>query len=496
MKNKFPYISYITLIFLTLPFNIIYYKMEQGFVIGTLEKVVPYVIFAMLLIHSRILFFVIPIIIIQRLFDVLAYAYIGKFVLGMGNVIFETLQIVKLDYILEFASQEYMLIITIFVSLTLIFYFYYIVAKNVYIYLKNRNQNKNKLKFYFIQALIIILALLSFKYKSSKDIFFFEDIESKFKIKPVFVEKQPPISKYEGKTFDIDFYYVRGESVTDAHLSLYGYSRKTTPYLDSIKNQIKIYYNAVSPEVGSAGSDSQMYSQGYSLPDNDFFTKQTLFDEIKHQKIPYVFVGYEFGKSNWSYIYDHIMGKADKRIYKNDDSLGLADKMIANINSKPTFYWIMDGGSHVPYSSRSYDEHKVFSKEKAKSSKQQIINEYDDSIITLDKMIEKIHKFALQRQQQTGRKFVIWYTSDHSQVLYRDGSNWSTYALDKKTVLGRDVPFFIIGSENLKCKERLPKQPADGEYLNITQTFYWVLGSLCLYNGKELNINPPVIFND
>ena len=157
-----------------------------------------------------------------------------------------------------------------------------------------------------------------------------------------------------------------------------------------------------------------------------------------------------------------------------DDDMVLSDLLKEKANAYPTFYFFLTGGAHVPFKIRSPADKKVFSKTSMPSLKEQALNEYDDSIFYTDHFLEQLHKTAKKRKQKTGRDYVIWYISDHFLALFRESSHWSSYVLDKQSLIGRDVPFFILNKQALKCPNRLPKQAVKDRLLNNTQAFYWI----------------------
>ena len=212
-------------------------------------------------------------------------------------------------------------------------------------------------------------------------------------------------------------------------------------------------------------------------------------------KIPVMYIDYRLNFGEYqNYIYDSMISESEKSYFTGvDNDMLLLDLLKEKANAYPTFYFFHTGGSHVPFKIRSPADKKVFSKKSVSDVKEQTLNEYDDSILYTDNFLEQLDKIAKKRKQKTGRDYVIWYISDHSLALFKDSSHWSTYVLDKQSLIGRDVPFFILNRQALKCSNRLPKQEVKDRLLNTTQTFYWVLGSLCLYDGNELNVNPPLI---
>ena len=489
-------VKYALLVLLMMPYTFL--STKWGMPNRILELSVVYILFSFIILSSRVLFLFSFVVIIQRIFEIGAYFTIGKVKPAVLIIGVEGLLLYPLADILKFfTSSPFIFFIVVPLLLVGFCLIYYWLAKPVFLRLLKKGAQQKKIKLFVKEAIFVLLFALVWGEKNKEDAFFFESSKTYYFINPVVLEKGAPISKNEGKKYNIDVYFIRGESATSANMSLYGYERKTTPYIDSIKNDLRYYYNAVSPETSSSSSESQVLSRGYSVPDNAFFAYPTLFEELKFQGIPIVYVTYNQSFNGYDdAIFDNVIENSVKvlEVVDNNDDKEVFEGLKRAVIDQPAFYYVLTGGSHLPYETRTPTHLKKFSKIPADNEKEKNINNYDDSILYTDMLLGDFHAFAERRKKKTGRNYVIWYVSDHSQVLYRDGSNWVSYALDKKSVIGRDVPFFIINSSALPCENRLPKKNTPkSEYLNTAQTFYWVLGSLCLYNGKELSINPPVL---
>ena len=465
------------------------------------DLILRYCIYTIVILQSRILFYMGTIaILLQRLFETFLYILFGKFLTDNVAIIREYIFLFTPSQIIAYLQTHLSLTLKAVLIFTVCIVIYGILSRHIYGHIKVKQKNWSRRKIIIIELLFLLLisTMVSNRFRTDRA-FWFEPYENKEYVQfvPV-VEKAPHISKH---TYDytIDFYYIRGESLTPSHMSLYGYERNTTPYLDSIKSDIAIYHNVYSPEFNSAQSDVLMFSRGYASGDTDFFTKPHLIEELMHSNIPVMYIGYndDFGAYQ-NNVYQPLMGASEKSYFLKRkhysmydiDDIDLINLLKKNANPYPTFYFVHTVGSHT-----YFGIDPVFSKQRnIITTKQQDINIYDDTVLKTDRFLKHIHMMAEQRKQKTGRTYVIWYMSDHSLLLYRDGSNWSSYNLDKTSLIGRDIPFLIWNEQNLPCAERLPEKHSKHP-LNATQTFYWVLGALCLYNGDELNINPPLLQN-
>ena len=60
----------------------------------------------------------------------------------------------------------------------------------------------------------------------------------------------------------IDVYFIVGESTSSDYMSLYGYNKKTTPYLDSLPpEKLSVFKNTLSPAISTFSSYEIMFSR-------------------------------------------------------------------------------------------------------------------------------------------------------------------------------------------------------------------------------------------
>ena len=233
-KNK---VYYWIIFLLMIPWAQLFYRafpsvgeVQPVHILTFFEYLYPYVILSFILMYSRVLFFFgAGIVIFQRLFETILYIIQGRFVSGMTNATVQSLFLFPQHQIDDVISSQLPVIVFGSLSLLLCVYFYIKMAKILSRDFNSKRKFFSKKRLITTEILCISVFILAISNKTHNDIFFFEDVSDKFFIQPILVEKGKPISKNEGVDFDIDFYYVRGESTSPSHMSLYGYERKTTP---------------------------------------------------------------------------------------------------------------------------------------------------------------------------------------------------------------------------------------------------------------------------
>ena len=258
---------------------------------------------------------------------------------------------------------------------------------------------------------------------------------------------------------------VLGESVNRNHLALYGYHRNTTPKL-SARNDIFVYQDVISPYAHTLNSIFAMYT------DASLENKKTIDESISLLDV-FSAAGFKtFWLSNQSPvgIYDNSIfnlaqtaanvkfvnkssgSSAEAFFKKSYDELLLPEleKILAN-NEHNLFITIHLMGSHTAYSSRYPPRFDYF--KNAVNKKQKIINQYDNSLIytdfILDSMLNILHRISLN--SNTIATFI--YCADHGDNVFdydnTAGRDASGYLPDCNV----EIPFIVWLSDNYKAKE-------------------------------------------
>jgi len=218
--------------------------------------------------------------------------------------------------------------------------------------------------------------------------------------------------------------FVIGESQVASHMSLFGYSRKNTPGLDSLyaKGEIIPFRKAVS--IGN----KTLYSVPYMLvglqgpdPNGLFYHIPSLFDYAKAAGYNTMFISaqdlhweyldklFDDGSINLLVEGNHFSSKVD--VHKGADDLVVLSKLFDYIkkSSKPYLLVVQMDGSHYPYNIHSPKSVKKYLPEKSANC----INAYDNTIIVTDLFLSGLHSFLRKESPNT----YMFFTPDHGQNL-------------------------------------------------------------------------------
>lgn len=260
---------------------------------------------------------------------------------------------------------------------------------------------------------------------------------------------------------------VIGESASRDHLSLYGYPLRTTPCLDSIRDDLNVFIDAVASSASTADNIPRLLTLMTDEPEDkswyDFPSILQLFRELGYRTYWLSNQEYSGQWSNLSTIlaldadvlkYVGNLESDEHYLYRYDDALIPEWKktVAANDSLQLTFLHLM--GSHFQYDRRFPESRSRFSADDVMEKmprtwldrdKASIIANYDNSILYTDSILSLVIKDVKEQRQPT----VLIYLSDHGEDVY-----------DDRDYRGRDtkfteVPFLIYANE--AYRERNPE---------------------------------------
>ena len=261
--------------------------------------------------------------------------------------------------------------------------------------------------------------------------------------------------------------FIVDESVRGDHLSLNGYERPTTVFLDELnkKGFVKNWGLAVSGTTCSMTSNNLLLTGLNKLPDFDFnvYKLPTVFQYAKAAGYKTMYIDGQVsnvwsGKPSDNSFIDERLTIND---FKNINALEI-DREIARLvknlteNSTGNFVWINKSGVHKPYhsaypptaaiylpvadadDSRGYYDLNV--------SREAIVNDYDNAVRYNSNIF-----FTNLVGEQIGNDTFFVYTSDHGQTLRENGKIVSHCSDSKPEAT---VPLFVVAApENLPAAD-------------------------------------------
>jgi glucan phosphoethanolaminetransferase (alkaline phosphatase superfamily) len=257
--------------------------------------------------------------------------------------------------------------------------------------------------------------------------------------------------------------FVIDESVRGDHLSINGYGRPTTPYLDELAKQTWLYNwgIAAAGTTCSYASDTLLFTgiNLTQLPDPGFQVRKvpSIFQYAKAMGYQTHFLdgqkeSYWLGTSyDRAYVDDWQLASSFASTNRFDRDEVLAKK-INDIVGQSTgqFIWVIKLGVHYPYT-RSFPpaatewQADARNDQIAPSQNEKLINEYDNALkYNLQSFFRALDVNKWKKQT------TLIYTSDHGQTLSEHGEQHTHCGTSTDTFpTEANVPLFMISREPL-----------------------------------------------
>ena len=298
----------------------------------------------------------------------------------------------------------------------------------------------------------------------------FEYIDEQQKMQAYDIDKPMADIKEFKVTQQVDtatYVLVIGESATRYRMSLYGYDRKTTPFLDSIKQDLWVYDDVISSHVTTIGSLRNALTLNALKTKKDFSIIQLMNQAdfktywISNQRPIGQFESLvtNIAMSSNAYIPENT---ADYGTVTPYDEVLIPEFKKAIKDAAPKKFIVLHLlGNHSAYSYRYPEE---FEKFKGKSPSKfdherahKRFNTYDNAILYNDYFLKKIY----QNLQDLNQPSYLIYFSDHGDEVY-ESIDFSGHSQENPTKTMYDIPFFIWMNDSFKSRfnaEYLPHNP-------------------------------------
>jgi glucan phosphoethanolaminetransferase (alkaline phosphatase superfamily) len=273
--------------------------------------------------------------------------------------------------------------------------------------------------------------------------------------------------------------YVIDESIRGSNLSLNGYPRPTTPFLQFLETRGRLKNLGICVAAGTYSHISNAYlvTGHNAFPDDAFRTARnpTIFDYAKKMGYETIYVDIDRG-----YLSTLVKAAGDGPVrsldrWMTDQSfkerhvdlettkdLGVARFLSSLLNERGGYFVLVNKkGLHFHYRNRYPDDgNSTIWKPVMEASdpidpgatgREKLVNTYDNGIrFQVDEF------FRVFVSETTNQNFVILYTSDHGQTLAEHGQVYTHMKPDKVII---DVPAFLVVGERYSKKGLLAGIP-------------------------------------
>jgi heptose-I-phosphate ethanolaminephosphotransferase len=319
-------------------------------------------------------------------------------------------------------------------------------------------------KIYYVLSILIILALMIYKDFQRYNFLYlsvdavFEYIEEQEKMSQFKIDR--PIADIAGFRIErqVDtatYVLIVGESTTRYRMSLYGYSRKTTPFLDSLKPNLWKYDDVISSHAFTIGAlrDALVIN---GLTSKDDFSIIQLMNQAGFKTY---WISNQRPIGEYESLVTKIAMSSDVYITKNtalDGSITPKDEIlipefrkILNEDVPKKFIVLHPLGTHMGYNDRYPSEFEKFKGNSPSkfnhSVAQERSNAYDNAILYHDFFLEQIHK----EMSKIEHPAYYLYFSDHGEEVY-ESIDFSGHTEENPTKSMFDIPFFLWMNNEFK----------------------------------------------
>lgn len=355
----------------------------------------------------------------------------------------------------------------------------FIIHLLLFFYFKPMFRLKKKFKYQnLIYALGIILPLFLMIFRGYEQFNFIylsvdavlEYVEEQQKMAEFDIDK--PIAHIEGfsseKKIDTATYIlVIGESTTRRRMSLYGYKRPTTPFLDSLKPDLWLYEDVISSHAYTIGALRNALVINGLEKKGDF----SIIQMMNLAGFKTFWISNQRPIGQYESLVTKIAMSSDVYLTKNtafDGSITPHDEVLlpefekALSDPAPKKFIVLHPlGTHLLYKDRYPEDFEIFKGETdinfLSDKAVQRSNSYDNAVLYHDFFLKSV----LEQVKQVQHPSYLVYFSDHGDEVY-ESIDFSGHAEENPTKSMYDIPFFIWMNPEFKqdfTKLYRPKNP-------------------------------------
>jgi heptose-I-phosphate ethanolaminephosphotransferase len=271
----------------------------------------------------------------------------------------------------------------------------------------------------------------------------------------------------ETKADTATYVLVIGESTTRKRMSLYGYNRPTTPYLDSLKSQMLVYNDVISSHAFTIGALRDALVINGLKSEDDF----SIVQMMNQAGFKTYWISNQRPIGQFESLVTKIAMSSDVYITKNTAMEGTVtpkdmvlipefEKALADEYPKK-FIVLHPLATHLLYEDRYPKEFNRFTGKHSLQFDHRVAQErtnfYDNAILYHDYFLNAV----IQKQSKLKHSSYMLYFSDHGEEVYQS-IDFSGHAEENPTKAMFEVPFFLWMNDDFKSgfdKTILPDNP-------------------------------------
>ena len=377
-------------------------------------------------------------------------------------VIFTTHTEESKEYVGDFISWEVFTVTTIYILL------------GIFFIIKTRSKQSLKVKKYtfpFVFSIMIVLASIIFQYTVQaipsfdfykSGVLFYNEIQKFEKEKELRQHLKMDVECLLPDSTNHVFVVILGESTSTCHMSLYGYHRETTPLMDSVRDELVVYEDVVTPENHTFAAMQKILTFANHKYPEYYRQKPSVVEMFNAAGFETYWISNAALLSKWGSSYG-IIAKEAKYLYDlsslnaDDEAVIPSFQKVLNADvQKNKIIFIHLKGNHHAYKSRYPKEYEYFNHERdhdlpdlgfRDEKMMKIIDEYDNSILYGD----FVYSSVLENLKKQNTSSFLLFFSDHGEEVNDTREARGHFMTDVYPCQAR-VPFVFWQSDQYKAE--------------------------------------------
>jgi len=248
------------------------------------------------------------------------------------------------------------------------------------------------------------------------------------------------------------------ETLRADNMSVYGYERKTTPVLDSLRNECAVFRDVLTMSNTTHKSVPLLLTSAAREDFDSIYTQSGLLKAFK--EVGYRTAFYSNQHRNHSFI--DLMGQqADETVFIAD-ALGLGKSVdddhlvdlftgeLGRYHGEKCLIVLHCYGSHYNYTDRYKGKKPIFTPDNVtevnKRNRRQLVNAYDNTVYYTDRLIGDI----IEQLQQLRVPAAMLMVSDHGEDIFDDQRERFLHSSPLPTYYQMRIPLIVWASTQYK----------------------------------------------
>ncbi len=255
---------------------------------------------------------------------------------------------------------------------------------------------------------------------------------------------QPYTPEKMGPAVRANIIVIMGESLTPAHMSLFGYGRDTTPLLDRLRTNPDFIYQ---PGIAAGTATKVSLPMFYNITREPGNLRHIFRQESNLVKLARAegFLTHYYSTQTANLSTFSGIEYADKSLTVDDFGPELQERrdealldLLKRVDlSRPNFVILHQRNSHSPYDRNYPPEYAVFNTAQAGDANQHRVDTYDNSVRYTDHLLVELINDLKAR---SSLPVYVLFTSDHGEMLGEKGGQFGHGMLTEEVAR---VPFIF-----------------------------------------------------